>query len=414
MCSQGAAIAAQSSRGNRMEVSDKEEYQIILPSLPTGRIVSNTVFLHGDVRARPFRVEDFRDMLAKCGMLSEVVALGAYQINHIWAVTFNSPEATKRMAAAGEVQVKGRRCLVIDPQHQEVKLKLHWLLYGVSDDDIRAAFAAFGKVTEITKERWRVQGVSDEGSTTRTVLLKLKSGLKVDDLPHQIRVAGELALFVAPGRPMQCLRCHTAGHVRRDCKVPRCSICRRFGHEDAQCVKTYAKVTGAAGSDDASDLLMDTAEAEEAAEGAGEALSPEVAPASLEPSDQGSQDSNHGGQPTMEFPPLPDAQGKGDEYGDDHFEEDAPEGMEEGDQQRTNSVSSASIVNATAKRSREETGHKQEAEGGSVNGEPPQKAAVVRRSTLRQRPGVQPGRKPPDTTPGQPQPPGGPIADGHT
>lgn len=270
MSSLGAASAALAGRGNRMNASEDSDYQVILPQLPTGRVVNNTVFLHGDVRVRPFRVEDFRDAIDQAGMLPEVVALGAYQINHVWAVTLNSAEATKRMVDLKELQVKRRRCLIIDPQDHQIRLRLHWLLHGVDDEDVRTALATFGKVTEITRERWRVQGVSDKGSTTRSVLLKLKPGMKVDDLPHQIRVGGELALVVAPGHPMQCLRCRGVGHVRRDCKVPRCSRCRRFGHTDAQCVRTYATATGPGAGVESSEQIMDIVEAEEAAEGTSE------------------------------------------------------------------------------------------------------------------------------------------------
>lgn len=140
----------------------------------------------------------------------------------------------------------------------------------MADDDVRTALAAFGRVTEVTRERWRVEGVSEKSSTTRTVLIKLNSGMRVDDLPHQIRVAGELALVVAPGRPMQCLRCNGTGHVRRECKVPRCSRCRRFGHSDAQCVRSYASVTGSAETEDATQHIMDVTEAEDAAKGSGD------------------------------------------------------------------------------------------------------------------------------------------------
>ncbi|XP_070395578.1 uncharacterized protein [Dermacentor albipictus] len=72
-----------------------------------------------------FRVEDFRDALHKERLLPDVVALGAYQINGVWAVPLNSPEATKRLAGLKELQVKGRRCLIIDPQErQQVKIKV--------------------------------------------------------------------------------------------------------------------------------------------------------------------------------------------------------------------------------------------------------------------------------------------------
>lgn len=270
MSSFRAATAVDADRGNRTEGKENQDFQIILPTLPTGRIVLNTVFLHADVKGRPYRVEDFRDALAQLGALPEVISLGAYQINHVWAVTFRSAEATKKMLTTTELQVKGRRCLVIDPQNQEVKLKLHWLLHGVADEDIRSAFVPYGRVSEVTRERWRVAGVNEKTSTTRTVLLKLKSGVKIGDLPHQIRVAGELALVVVPGRPMKCLRCNGEGHVRRECKVPRCSLCRRFGHAEAQCTRSYASAVGPPGHDDESEHLMDAEEAEEAAKGTGD------------------------------------------------------------------------------------------------------------------------------------------------
>lgn len=130
-----------------------------MPTLPTGRIVLNTLFLHADVKGRPYRVEDFRDALAQHGVLPEVISLGAYQINHVWAVTFMNADANRKMLAASEMVVKGRPCVVIDPQNQEVKLKLHWLLYGVADEDIRAASSPYGSVSEVTRERWRVAGV---------------------------------------------------------------------------------------------------------------------------------------------------------------------------------------------------------------------------------------------------------------
>ncbi|XP_037564320.1 uncharacterized protein LOC119443544 [Dermacentor silvarum] len=266
MGSAGAVSAAQVGRGNRFFADDTQDYQVVLPSLPTGTSVANTVFLHGDLKARPYRVEDFWDMLVHLGVLPEVIALGAFQMNHVWAVTFKSAEATKKMVGIGEVRVKEKRCLVVDPENQEdVRLKLHWLLFNVADEDVRVALAPYGKVTDVSKEKWRVQGIQDKGSTTRLVRLNLHNGIKVDDLPHQLRVAGDMALLVAPGRAPLCLRCHSKGHIRRECRVPRCTHCRRFGHEENECVKTYASVAGPVGGDDTAELVMDEADAEEAA-----------------------------------------------------------------------------------------------------------------------------------------------------
>ncbi|CAN7981705.1 unnamed protein product, partial [Ixodes pacificus] len=211
---------------------------------------------------RPYRLEHFREALVGVALFAEVVALGAYQYNHVWAVTLKSAEGKKKLLAAGELAIKGGRCTVVDPSNQDTRLKLHWLLHHVPDDEVRVALAPYGKVTEVVRDLWRAAGVC---STTRSVSLRLKAGVTVDALPHQLRVAGDLALVVVPGRAPLCLRCRGKGHIRRECLVPRCVLCRRFGHDESQCVRTYASVTGPLGNEDEAEHLMEVAESEEAA-----------------------------------------------------------------------------------------------------------------------------------------------------
>lgn len=290
MSSSGAAIAAQPGRGDRHD-ADTSDYQIILPPLPTGSAVLNTVFLHADVRGRPYRVEDIRDTLDQLVLLPEVLALGAYQMNHVWAVTFKSSEGKRRALAAGDLVVKGKRCLVIDPGNRDVRLKLHWLLFHVPDDEVRVALSPYGKVIEVGTEKWRVQGVMGCGSMTRTAVIRLKPGVSLDDLPHQLKIAGGLALVVAPGRAPLCLRCQRTGHIRRECRVPKCGSSKRFGHDADNCVRTYATATGPGGCEANAELVMDEADAEAANEGAapvseasdGMAKSGSVRPASERP-----------------------------------------------------------------------------------------------------------------------------------
>lgn len=263
----GAASAALSGRGIRKD-EESTDYQIILPALPTGPAVLNTVFLHADVRGRPYRVVDFRDALNRLALLPEVVALGAYQMNHVWAVTLKSPEGKRKTLAAGDLVVKERRCIVVDPGDRAVRIKLHWLLHHIPDDEVREALAPYGKVTEVAAEKWRVQGFLGCGSMTRTAVIRLKPGLTLEDLPHQLRVAGGLALVVAPGRAPLCLRCQRTGHIRRDCLVPKCGACHRFGHDTDHCVKTYATATGSGRNGANAELLMDEVEAEDVTKGA--------------------------------------------------------------------------------------------------------------------------------------------------
>ncbi|XP_037520561.1 uncharacterized protein LOC119397194 [Rhipicephalus sanguineus] len=274
----GAASAAQQGRGTRNMDESSQEYQIILPRLPSGDATLHTVFLHADIRARPYRVEDFSDALIRLALLPEVATLGAYQMNHVWAITFKSAEGKKKMLAAGDIAVKNQRCIAIDPSHQDTRLKIHWLLYNVPDDDVRAVLAPYGKVHEIVRERWRVYGCTDKGSSTRAVSLKLKPGLTVDDLPHQLRIAGDLTLVVVAGRAPLCLRCQGTGHIRRECRAPRCAVCRRFGHDQSGCSRTYASVAGPVGSEELSEHHMDEVEAEELTGGRREESTPRLTP----------------------------------------------------------------------------------------------------------------------------------------
>ncbi|KAM7313609.1 hypothetical protein ISCGN_003462 [Ixodes scapularis] len=241
-----AAIVAQLGRGERND-SASSEYRIILPPLPTGPTVLNTVFLHADVRGRPYRVEDFRNTLSRLALLPEVLTLGAYQMKYVWAVTFRSPEGKRKIIAAGDLVVKGRRCVVVDPANRGVRVKIHRLLHHVPDDE----------------ESWGC------GSMTRTAVIRLKPGIGLEDLPHQLRIAGGPALVVVPGRPPLCLRCQRTEHIRRDCRVPKCATCHQFGHDGDHCIKTYARATCSSGQDANAERVMDEADAQEALKGTG-------------------------------------------------------------------------------------------------------------------------------------------------
>lgn len=340
-----------------------------------------------------YRVEDYRDTLAKLGALPDVLALGAYQMNHVWAVTMTSADAVHKLLSAVDVKVKDRPCLLIDPNNREVRLKLHWLLHGVTDEDVRVALSPYGKVLEVTREKWRAQGVTEKGSTTRSVGLKLHTDVKVDDIPHQLKIAGELTLVVVPGRAPLCLRCKSTGHIRRDCKVPRCNRCRRFGHDDAYCTRTYASVTGPVQANDASDHLMDEADSEETAGGS---------------QNSATQD----GSQSIQQDARREAQGK-PEAGLPH---EAVEGRnEKGDASSTGNTSSGGAVetpsepepmigidsdsaSAAGKRPHDADENEKGSSAGATV-EPPAKTTPVRRPPFRPRPSTLTERKTAETPP---------------
>lgn len=238
-------------------------YRFLLPTVPSGEGMKLCVILHGDLSARPYRVEDFRSPFEDAGLLKAVTGIGAYQMGHVWLVGMRTQEEKEALLAKGSLKVKGRYCAVINPTKQEVTFKVHWVPFFLSNEALRRAFSEFGEIKDVRQDSWNAStGFSQATSTTRVVQAMLNEGTTPDALPHLFKVNGEPVLVVVPGRAPVCLRCRRSGHIRRDCRTPRCYQCHAFGHERRDCVRSYASVTGDSGSADVREDLMTEEEAE--------------------------------------------------------------------------------------------------------------------------------------------------------
>ncbi|KAH8023128.1 hypothetical protein HPB51_011058 [Rhipicephalus microplus] len=270
------ASAAAAGRGVRFP-SAPSDYRFLLPILLSGDSMEECVFLHGDLEKRPYRLEDFRAPLEEVGLIKAIIGIGAFQMNHIWLAKMRSKDDKEALLKTGGLRVKGGFCAIIDPIQHDVTVKLHWVDFVVSNESVRQALGEFGEVLEVSNDNRTVAGFEHAISTTRVVRLKLKEGVELEDLPHLFKIGGGTVLLVAPGRAPLCLRCHMQGHIRRDCQTPRCGVCRAFGHESQDCVRSYARVTKTVlPTDDAQDNLMDAEEAEKVAPGSN-AVGPDAA-----------------------------------------------------------------------------------------------------------------------------------------
>ncbi|XP_077508369.1 uncharacterized protein LOC144119677 [Amblyomma americanum] len=210
-------------------------YKVVLPRLPTGSVVLNTVFLHADLKGRPYRAPDFRDALAQIVDLREILCIGQYQMSHVWVVTCESSSSKQKLIGKAELHVKCLKCIVFDPD-----TKLLCLPRYMKHRKIEGALEPFGTVQTIEREKWRCPEMEHMDTANREISLTLKDGVSASTIPHTLNVFGVQALFVVPGRPSLCLRCNRVGHVRRQCRTPRCAQCRRFGHTVDNCVTSYA------------------------------------------------------------------------------------------------------------------------------------------------------------------------------
>lgn len=232
-----------SALGRGIQVASSDDsgtYKVVLPRLPSGSTVLNSVFLHADLSGRPYRAPDFRDALLAVLNTSDILACGQYQMSHLWLVTCVNGAAKQKLVERGELTVKGLKCLVIDPESRNIKMKLLWLSPHIEQRRIVEALEPYGTVQSITREMWRCDGMEAWQMTNRDVSFTLKDGISVNSLPHLLDVYGQQSLILIPGRPPLCLRCNRVGHIRRQCKTPRCKKCHRYGHVSSACVQTYA------------------------------------------------------------------------------------------------------------------------------------------------------------------------------
>ncbi|KAM7283644.1 uncharacterized protein ISCGN_000751 [Ixodes scapularis] len=276
MSSVEASATALAGRGsNHSGESTNDDYKIVLPQMPTGITSETSVLLHCDLKGRPYRIQDFRQEMARCGVLGDIAALGAYQMNHVWMATLRTAEAKRRLVDAKELQIP----------------------YDVPDDVVRKELEPYGKVLEVSREKWNVEGFQGIESTTRCARMTLNEGGTADTMPHQLRIQGGNVLVVIPGRAPLCLRCKRTGHIRRECRAPKCSECFRFGHYGTECVRSYARVASGAGTAETNDHAMDAEEAERTIQG----LAPEVSTPAKERKSEGNSSleaaRENGGQP---------------------------------------------------------------------------------------------------------------------
>ena len=120
---------------------------------------------------------------------------------HIWMVTCTNALAKAKLCERGELLVKGRKCLVIDPDTRDIKMKLLWLPDHLEDRRIVEALHTHGTVRNISREKWRCPGMEHMDTLNREVNVTLHDGMTTDKIPHLLQVYGTQSLVIVPGRP---------------------------------------------------------------------------------------------------------------------------------------------------------------------------------------------------------------------
>ncbi|KAH8024909.1 hypothetical protein HPB51_002323 [Rhipicephalus microplus] len=175
-------------------------------------------------------------------------------MSHVWLLKMKTDEAKKTLLYGGLLSVKDRPCVIVDPERQELRLKLHWVAFDINAETVWRAFREYGEVKEVISDKWRDEDFEGVEPTTRFVR---KEGVTTDRIPHQMRLESGMTLVVVPGRAPLCLRCRNTRHIHRDCRVPRCAVCHAFGHEQVDCTCSFGSTASRATNAHHTELLMD-------------------------------------------------------------------------------------------------------------------------------------------------------------
>lgn len=124
-----------------------------------------------------------------------------------------------------EFVIESKWCILLDLRKTEVRMKVYWMPYDVTNDTIRSDLEGYGTEEEVSRETGSVDDSQGIDTTTRCVRLKLKDGVMVEVLPHQLQLFSDPWLVVVQGSAPVCFKCkRSSGNVRRDCRVPRCDV----------------------------------------------------------------------------------------------------------------------------------------------------------------------------------------------
>ncbi|KAG0433546.1 hypothetical protein HPB47_019819 [Ixodes persulcatus] len=64
---------------------------------------------------------DFRDALGDVVDSQDIIGIGQFQMSHVWMVTCANALAKAKLVTKAELRIKGRRCLIIDPDTRDLR-----------------------------------------------------------------------------------------------------------------------------------------------------------------------------------------------------------------------------------------------------------------------------------------------------
>src|SRR5277367_171492 len=190
------------------------EYQA-LTAKGDGR--DTTAYLVADPAAKPYTEKDVIDSLRAIGQLDGLMGIGTFDTRSVYELIFKTKIEQRAFTQRKEMTIKGHTADVFNPDGRFVKGKLRWLTLMTRKEDVAAAFARYGKMLQIKRQRIEGQG-GPWYSNTLEFEMELNAETKTEDIPAKFKVGTWTALVMIQGQPAVCFRCKKRGHIRAKCR----------------------------------------------------------------------------------------------------------------------------------------------------------------------------------------------------
>lgn len=166
-----------------------------------------------------------------------------HQGNYKFCASVKTASAAARLSERGAFTVNGVSCTVACVGPQVLYVTVYRLKLYITDCDLEAALAPFGKVIAVREPTFK--GRPHVGTGTRLVRMEM-----IKPIPNFMMVKGCRVQCEYKGVKRVCSRCGREGHHGGDCRSPWCHRCLDYGHDGAECTASCRRCGGRHASSD--------------------------------------------------------------------------------------------------------------------------------------------------------------------
>lgn len=152
-------------------------------------------------------------------------------------VLFKHMKAVERMLSEPTLRVGEHSIRFSYRGSREKTIRVISYPMDASDEQLKSALSAFGRVVELKRETHRA--VPGLGTGVRIARIEM-----AEPVPNFLGIGRHVVQCEYEGVLRVCRRCDAGGHMAVECTAVQCSRCRLFGHEGETCTNACTRCGG--------------------------------------------------------------------------------------------------------------------------------------------------------------------------